>query len=250
MVRLRRYEARTAKPVYPYLLRGEHRTLLIDSGMRATPAEILLPGLARDGLEPGQPSDGVITHADGAARVLIEDLSRLIRERYEVAGAWVRQVGGEARPAGHLLYWVEQDTAFVGDGLLGHGEDALHGTLHAPPSDLKVNYLQSVQRVHRLNPARLVFAHREALEGTAVQAFLGESEAWVREVDLNLRTSRRRPGGATRRELLREHAGSFGRYNVPGDLMYAFAAHLDALEAAGTLRSEPDQGVQRSRWAG
>ena len=284
MVRLHHYQARTAKPVYLYLLRGERRTLLIGSARTDTPAGVLLPGLAADGLGPEQLTDCVMTHTDcdrcadcdhcgGNAelkclcpacalhasspdRPLIEDPAALMRERYQAYEArhaagydqatnlWIRRVGGgdELHLGGATVrVWP----------LPGHGEDALDGTLQAPPGCLEVTGpVPSIQRVRRLNPARLAFAHREPLEGAAVTASLDESEVWVREVELGPTTCLQRRGSATLRELLSEHASTSGRCNVPGDLMDAFAAHLDRLEAAGTLRAAPDGDVRRYRWAG
>ena len=226
-------------------------------------------------------------HAPVGDRSLIEQPQRLMHERYEAyearhgvgydpeTKAWIVQTAGRASPvdsvlragdifnlggvtleivalpghtAGHLgLHHLEDRTLYLGDALLGHGDYALDGSLHAPPSYVTVSgYLKTIERVRALNPGRLVFAHREVVEGQAVPAFLDESHRWVSEVDAAVRRSVRRPGGATLQELMDEHATSFGTYNAPIDLMYALAAHLDDLVERGEAWVAPDSQASHS----
>ena len=220
-------------------------------------------------------------HAPVGDRALIEQPERLMQQRYEAYEArhgvgydpetktWIAQTAGRATPvdsvlkagdildlggvtleimalpghtAGHLgLHHVEASTLYVGDALLGHGEYALDGTLHAPPSYVTVSgYLDTIERVRALRPERLMFAHREMVKGSSVLPFLDECTRWVHEVEAAVRPSVQRPGGATLRELMEEHATRFGTFNAPIDLMYALAAHLDALVAQGLARVAPD----------
>lgn len=311
-----RFEARTAKAVYLYLLRGSRRVLLIDSGLSSTPDEVLLPCLAAEHLEPAQLTDCVITHADcdhcggnaalqsscpnlhlhapAGDRALIEEPARLMHERYEAyetrhgvgydpeTKAWITQTGGPAvtvdgilnagdtfdlgggtlkvlplpgHTVGHLgLHHVEQRTLYLGDALLGHGEYALDGTLHAPPSYVTVRgYLETVERVRNLRPQRLMFAHREVVEGPAIDPFLDECVRWVRDLDGCVRHSVQRSGGATLGELMEEHATSLGTYNAPGDLMYALSAHLDELLSLQQVTARRDPcapgNPERFTWA-
>ena len=230
-------------------------------------------------------------HAPAGDRALIEQPERLMRERYEAYEArhgvgydletkdWIAQTSGSATPvdgvlragdtldlggatldvvplpghtAGHLgLHHVEQRTLYLGDALLGHGEYALDGTLHAPPSYLTVRgYLATIERVRALRPERLMFAHREVVQGQAVAPFLNGCVRWVREVDAAVQRSVQRSGGATLRELLDEHTTSFGTYNAPIDLMYALSAHLDDLVVRGqaTVQAATAERPERFLW--
>lgn len=91
------------RPFSQYLLRGE-RTLLVDTGVKETPADVILPALAALGVDPGGLDLVLVSHADvdhfggnGAIRAAapqalicahaadvpwIEDRERILRERY------------------------------------------------------------------------------------------------------------------------------------------------------------------------
>jgi len=91
------------RPFSQYLLRGE-RTLLVDTGVKETPGDVILPFLAELGVDPGELDLILVTHADvdhfggnaamraAAPRALIcahvsdvpwiQDRDRIIRERY------------------------------------------------------------------------------------------------------------------------------------------------------------------------
>ena len=51
------------RPFSQYLLRGE-RTLLVDTGVKETPGEVLLPFLDRAGIDPAELDLVLISHAD------------------------------------------------------------------------------------------------------------------------------------------------------------------------------------------
>jgi glyoxylase-like metal-dependent hydrolase (beta-lactamase superfamily II) len=51
------------RPFSQYLLRGE-RTLLVDSGVKETPAEVVLPALGSLGVDPGRLDYVLVSHAD------------------------------------------------------------------------------------------------------------------------------------------------------------------------------------------
>ena len=219
----------------------------------------------------------VYLHAPAGDCALIESPERLMQERYEAyearhgvgydpdTKAWIAQTAGRASPvdsvlgagdtldlggitleivalpghtAGHLgLHHLEERTLYLGDALLGHGEYALDGSLHTPPSYVTVSgYLDTIERVRALRPRRLMFAHREVLEGDAIVPFLDECRRWVNEVDAAVQLSVQRPGGTTLRELMEEYSTKFGTFNAPIDLMYALSAHLDALVEQGVAR--------------
>ena len=91
------------RPFSQYLLRGE-RTLLVDTGVKETPGEVILPWLASAGIDPGELDLVLVSHADVdhfggneairavASRALvcahvadvpwIEDRTLIMRERY------------------------------------------------------------------------------------------------------------------------------------------------------------------------
>lgn len=118
------------RPFSQYLLRDQ-RTLLVDTGVKETPGDVILPFLARSGIDPGEIDLIVNTHADVdhfggnaamrevAPRALvcahaldadwIESRDRILRERYgwyathgiayppDVAG-WLRDAMGPDIP--------------------------------------------------------------------------------------------------------------------------------------------------------
>ena len=51
------------RPFAQYLLRGE-RTMLVDTGIATTPADVILPWLAERGIDPAEIDDVLISHAD------------------------------------------------------------------------------------------------------------------------------------------------------------------------------------------
>jgi len=119
------------RPFSQYLLSGE-RTLLVDTGVAATPADVILPFLARMGLDPAGLDLVLVSHADvdhfggneairaAAPRALVcaheldvpwvESAERILLERYgwyaahgipyaPEVGAWLREGMGADTPA-------------------------------------------------------------------------------------------------------------------------------------------------------
>lgn len=139
-----------------YLLAGEERLLVVDSGLADTPATFIGPYIEQENLTSQAPPFVVVTHADNdhfggngplqellgnsillchtLDRALIEDVERLINERYdEWAGghhmpldegvkAWVRETT-TARPVDVVLQGGEQ---------LRLGPDWYVDVLHTP----------------------------------------------------------------------------------------------------------------------
>ena len=101
------------RPFAQYLLRGE-RTLLVDTGIATTPADVILPWLAEHGIDPDEIDYVLISHADvdhfggnaairaAAPRALflahdcdvpwIESKAKILAERY----GWYADHGSEA----------------------------------------------------------------------------------------------------------------------------------------------------------
>lgn len=141
------------RPFSQYLLRGE-RTVLVDSGVRATPQEVILPWLDERRIDPGEIDLVLVSHADvdhfgGNAAIraaspsalvcahaadvhLIESAERTMRERYgwyeefgigypEETTAWLRESLGEDVPVDVVL--VGGERIRIGPGLT---VDVLH----------------------------------------------------------------------------------------------------------------------------
>jgi glyoxylase-like metal-dependent hydrolase (beta-lactamase superfamily II) len=143
------------RPFSQYLLRGE-RTLLVDSGVKETPGDVILPALAALGVDPGELDLVLNTHADvdhfggneairaAAPRALvcahaadapwIEDRERIMRERY----GWYAEYGVGYPP--DVLDWlasamgadVPVDVRLQGDEEIRLGSDLVVRVLHLP----------------------------------------------------------------------------------------------------------------------
>jgi glyoxylase-like metal-dependent hydrolase (beta-lactamase superfamily II) len=109
------------RPFSQYLLRGE-RTLLVDTGVKETPGEVILPFLERAGIEPSEIDLVLVSHADvdhfggnaaiaaAAPRALvcahaadipwIQSSERILRERY----GWYEGYGVPYPPG--VLDWM------------------------------------------------------------------------------------------------------------------------------------------------
>jgi glyoxylase-like metal-dependent hydrolase (beta-lactamase superfamily II) len=224
------------RPFSQYLLRDE-RSLLVDTGTKDTPEEVLLPAL--DGL---QPDFVVISHADvdhfgGNAAIReaapeavicahkldapwIESAELIMRERYgwyEAFGipydgetfAWLRDAMGPDVPVdlrlaggevfrlgpsleveilplpghspGHIGVWDPASrSAIVVDAILGGGLLDLDGNVIHPPPIVDVpGYEGSIRLLQSLEPARLLTAHYDVIEGDEVGRFLDDSLAFI-----------------------------------------------------------------------
>lgn len=143
------------RPFCQYLLRGE-RTLLVDTGVKETPAEVILPYFEVAGLDPAVLDFVLVSHADAdhfggsaairraAPRALfcahaadvpwIEDAERIMRERYgwyaahgigypPETAAWLRAAMGAGVPV---------DVRLGGGEVLRLGEGLEAHVLHLP----------------------------------------------------------------------------------------------------------------------
>jgi glyoxylase-like metal-dependent hydrolase (beta-lactamase superfamily II) len=143
------------RPFSQYLIRDE-RTLLVDTGVRETPAEVILPFFERSGVDPNELDLVVISHADvdhfggneairaACPRALlcahagdvpwIEDRERILRERY----GWYTQFGIGYPPdtfawlAGAMGADVPVDVRLQGDEEIRLGRELAVRVLHLP----------------------------------------------------------------------------------------------------------------------
>ncbi|HEY8477434.1 MAG TPA: MBL fold metallo-hydrolase [Chloroflexota bacterium] len=171
------------RPVYQYLLVGDRRALLVDTGITDTPREVILPALDRLGVDPTKLQFAVITHCDldhqGGAhqlktllphvllscgdldRPLVEDPEALLQQRYDAYRAehdlgydpptldWIRRVAGRSQPMD--LTWTTGETVRLGDDwvvrlLQMPGHSLGHLVVH----DLKHHAAYTGDAVHHL----------------------------------------------------------------------------------------------------
>lgn len=143
------------RPFSQYLLRGE-RTLLVDSGVKETPGDVILPALESLGVDPAELDFVLNTHADvdhfggneairaaapsalvvahAADAPWIEDRDLILRERY----GWYERYGIGYPP--DVLDWlanamgadVPVDVRLQGDEEIRLGPDLVVRVLHLP----------------------------------------------------------------------------------------------------------------------
>jgi glyoxylase-like metal-dependent hydrolase (beta-lactamase superfamily II) len=82
---------------------------------------------------------------------------------------------------GHIGLWEPTtQSAIVIDAVLGAGLLNMEGTvIHPPPYFGAADYERTIAKVKELNPARLLTAHYDVMEGEQVMAFLDRSQAFV-----------------------------------------------------------------------
>jgi len=291
------------RPFSQYLLRGE-KTLLVDTGVAMTPAEVILPALESLGLPPFELDFVVVSHADvdhfggneaireaaPAALVCaheadtpwIEDREAILRERYgwyvahgigyppDVA-AWLRDAMGADVPVdlrlqggevfrlgaglevrvlqlpghspGHLGLWEPSSrTAIVTDAVMANGLLDTEGkVIHPPPYFDPAGYVGSVRLLQSLDPARLLTAHYDVIEGDAVAEFLADTLGFVERARRTVAAELVVAGRLTLAELLARADTKLGPFtSMPNELAGPLRAHLRELVAAGRAEESPD----------
>jgi glyoxylase-like metal-dependent hydrolase (beta-lactamase superfamily II) len=291
------------RPFSQYLLRGE-KALLVDTGVVATPAEVILPALESLGLPPFELDFVVVSHADvdhfggneaireaapdallcahAADTPWIEDRERILRERYgwyaahgigyppdvaawlrdamgadvpvdvqlqggEVfrlgAGLWARVLHLPGHSPGHLGIWEPSSrTAIVTDAVMARGLlDTEGNVIHPPPYFDPAAYAGSVRLLQSLDPARLLTAHYDVVEGDAVDEFLADTLSFVERARLTVAEELAAAGELTLAELLGRADAKLGPFtSMPNELAGPLRAHLRELVAAGRAVEAPD----------
>jgi glyoxylase-like metal-dependent hydrolase (beta-lactamase superfamily II) len=274
------------RPFSQYLLRGE-RTLLVDTGTKETPGDVILPWLAEHGIDPGEIDLVLNSHADvdhfggnaairdvapralvlahEADRAWIESSALILRERYgwyEEYGigyppetfAWLRDAMGPDTPVdvalrggerirlgpelavdvlhlpghspGHLGLWEPRSrTAIVLDAVMANGLLDMDGNvIHPPPIPDVAGYERSVRLLLELDPARLLTAHYDVIEGAAVRRFLEDSLAFVERA----RAAVAAAGDLPLAELLARADAELGPFtSMPNELAATLRGVLD-----------------------
>jgi glyoxylase-like metal-dependent hydrolase (beta-lactamase superfamily II) len=261
------------RPFSQYLLRDE-RSLLVDTGIKETPHDVLLPAL--DGLQPDfvVNSHADVDHFGGNAAMReaapdvvicahrldapwIESAELIMRERYgwyEAYGIpyddetfdWLRNAMGPDTPVdlrlaggevfrlgpsleveilplpghspGHIGVWDPASrSAIVIDAILGGGLLDLDGkVIHPPPIVDVPGYEASIRLLQSLDPARLLTAHYDVIEGDDVGRFLGESLAFIESAREIVATA---PADLTLAELVERGDAELGPFtSMPNEL--------------------------------
>lgn len=228
-----------------YLLEGEDAALLVDTGIRESITDSLLPYLdehaiprekvrwalnthcdfdhtgGNGALKAAIPGARILAHAGD--RPLVEDLDRLVDERYgefrdsdgfddpAETTAYLRSVtdlvpldgvvsegdeldlGGRSvtvlhvpgHSPGHIAVHDRINRALlIGDATLGRSVLFRDGRAAFPPTYRDVEpYLDSIRRLRHLGADLLLTAHYPVYEGEDVEAFLAESEDYVALID-------------------------------------------------------------------
>ncbi|MGI9659143.1 MAG: MBL fold metallo-hydrolase [Gaiellaceae bacterium] len=291
------------RPFSQYLLRDE-RTLLFDTGVAETPADVILPFLGESGLDPMSLDFIVISHADVdhfggnaamrsaapkallCAHVLdtpwIEDRARILRERYgwytehgigypPDAAQWLRDAMGDDVPvdiglqggelirlgpkleaqvlhlpghsAGHLGLWIAASrTAIVMDAVMGRGLLDLEGNVvHPSPYFDIAGYEASAELLLRMEPARLLTAHYDVIEGPTVDVFLRNTLDFVRDARGVVAEIVEADGDVTLARVLELADAKLGPFtSMPNELAGPLRGHLRELVAAGRAQESPD----------
>jgi glyoxylase-like metal-dependent hydrolase (beta-lactamase superfamily II) len=228
-----------------YLVVGDESALLVDTGTDAAPGGSILPHAATLGIPPERLRYAVVSHCDvdhmggdaalkaavpGASlvahtadRALIEDVERIIEERYRefvpahgididaATIAWCRSVaraapvevvldgqrtfdlGGRSvevvptpgHSPGSITVWDERTrSAMTADAVLGSSIHTADGRpAFAPTYRHVAAYRGTIAALEARRPALLLTAHEPVLEGDAARAFLAESRAFVDRVE-------------------------------------------------------------------
>jgi glyoxylase-like metal-dependent hydrolase (beta-lactamase superfamily II) len=231
-----------------YLIVGAHSALLVDTGVDGTPAGSLLPYCESIGLKPARVRWIVVSHCDVdhmggdasararfpeaalvahiADRALIEDVGRIVEERYREFAvphgididaetvAWCHAVAraapvdlviGEtvtidlgARPVvvlptpGHSpgslsVHDPTSGAVMSSDAVLGRSLHLRDGRPAFPPTyRLVAPYRATIAALESLRPTWLLTAHEPAMDAAAGLAFLGASRGFADDLEAGM----------------------------------------------------------------
>src|SRR5215204_3338652 len=175
-----------------YLLVGEERTVLVDTGLAETPEEVIVPYLGEIGLGVEDVDEVIISHADvdhcGGNRALKE-----MNPELRFSGGEALRLGPDWRveflhlpghTPGHLGIWdAKNDAVIIIDAALETGIYDREGNLLQPPRYFDATaYQNTIRMLHSMRPAHLLTAHYQLMRGKEVLDFLDRSLDFTMQV--------------------------------------------------------------------
>jgi glyoxylase-like metal-dependent hydrolase (beta-lactamase superfamily II) len=141
--------------------------------------------------------------------------------------------------AGHIIVHDPMHRcAFVGDAVLGEGQDLGDGQLSFPFYTDVENYLSSIETIRELPINYMLSGHFPMMQADAIQKFLDKSASLVREVDRVIQDLLNESPEAYAWETLARQVGSLlGDYPLSVSLLHSVKAHLDRLTDRGKVRT-------------
>jgi glyoxylase-like metal-dependent hydrolase (beta-lactamase superfamily II) len=144
---------------------------------------------------------------------------------------------------GHLsVYDPRSRTVLIGDAVQGAVYLDVEGRPALCPTYLHVeSYLNTVRYLRALKAETLAGCHWPVKRGAEVDEFLSESSGFVELAERSLIAElRRRPSGATLRELIEATGALLGDWHrqMDAELMYALAGNIEHLAATGRVHKD------------
>jgi glyoxylase-like metal-dependent hydrolase (beta-lactamase superfamily II) len=126
--------------------------------------------------------------------------------------------------------------AFVGDAVLGEGQELGDGQLSFPFYTDVENYLSTIETIRELPINCLMSSHFPMMQGDAIKDFLDKSARLVREVDRAIQDVLNKSPETFAWESLACQVGSLlGAYPLSVSLLHTVKAHLDRLNRQGKV---------------
>jgi glyoxylase-like metal-dependent hydrolase (beta-lactamase superfamily II) len=150
---------------------------------------------------------------------------------------------------GHVGLWEPQTrSAIVIDAVLGDGLLNMQGeVIHPPPYFGAADYERTIAKVRELNPARLLTAHYNVMEGEQVTAFLDCSQGFVDRARAAVRDELEERGEASLAEMLEALNPVLGPFtSFPNELAGPILDHL--VELTGKSQAYPIEDADPVRW--
>ncbi len=281
-----------------YLVLGRDAALLVDTGVAPTPARSILPYAESIELAPDRIRWAVVTHADvdhmggdaalaaavpgvtliahEADRGLIEDVGRIVDERYREFApdhdidvepamiAWCHEIAAAApiglsitstlridlgerqvevfptpgHSPGSISVWdASTGAAMTSDAVLGSTLHLADGRPAFPPTYRSPGpYRTTIAELERRAPTWLLTAHEPVMDAATAQAFLRESREFTDRLEAAALQELREGGPLTTRELVERLAPRMGDW-APSAWIYL------AYELVGHLEELVSAGV-------
>jgi glyoxylase-like metal-dependent hydrolase (beta-lactamase superfamily II) len=159
------------------------------------------------------------------------------------AGLEVRVLHLPGHSPGHLGLWEPSSrTAIITDAVMANGLLDTEGkVIHPPPYFDPAGYAGSVRLLQSLDPARLLTAHYEVIDGDDVAEFLADTLRFVERARRTVAEELAAARQLTLAELLGKADAKLGPFtSMPNELAGPLRAHLRELVASGRAEEAPD----------